>query len=1046
MWQPNEDQAKRIAHVVATVDRLSDELFTGNLGDHPKWDDHHVNLWREVLLLLPALPLALGADTELGLSEYLCFPAARPVPPSDWKRHRARKAAELAATDWLIHTQSQLAADLLLARLRAMLSHPEAGSERPADDRLYLHIHRFVRPDEGFLFPQIWDCLPLLAELPVSEPQLDLLQEIFEGHWPVALSMKPDSQTGAITWDRHTRCPWDALAMHLLANGRLDEAGYSRAMTVVGPMLMNVAALSGNAHREHELWQNRRARIEQALKAGRFAGTLQEGEILPGYGRGSWEKWGYSSHCPEVVNTLKDWAFRVQQRRFDAMNLTEKPQWLLGRRSDGCHDTRWPLLALRQLERLGLDRKALTKELRSFRLVYQLAQILSLSSFGAGQSEETLLTELAAFRPETLEQALPYAGDAKPVFLRALGWHDTLPLYTALREHAWEPDPENVGEDDEPALTPRLDRPALLAALRQVKPEHRKRFADAMAVKPVIEWDKYPGNQPLRPYLMAVEALEGSNRVEIDKAMAKGAYFGIRAYGLLPVPDDAELRQRYVRLRQLLKDAADYGPERRANTRKAVAIAMDYLAETAGYADGMRLEWSMEAQFAEEVRALAVPRQVEQWTLALNLDSDSPHITVHKNDKPLASVPPALRKTEHYLTLKAHLDAHRAQMRRFRKVLETYMAEGESLPLDQLQLLRSLPYGNALLRTLILRNEDGRLGLLSPDADQLVDLEGRPFPLGMSFRIAHVYDLFQAGQLSAWQRRVVAQQWVQPFKQVFRELYILTPAEIASGEQSLRFANQKVRGAAAGRLLQARNWQTARNYYGLCSKVDRASGLVACFEFSGVDHYMGEEGEDLTSGPIGFIRTAPPRYGRPSNFIPLAQIPPLLLSETFRDADLTVSVAQVIDDDEFDESDYFDDFDGFGELIIVTDEDARYCSTEMVDHRAALVTALVQGLGLQGVHCEGRFAYVQGRRAQYRVHLASAAIHILPGNYLCIVPDKSADKTGTLYLPFAETDARMAEILSKILLLLRDDQIKDESITSQIDAALAARADHPNIA
>lgn len=74
---------------------------------------------------------------------------------------------------------------------------------------------------------------------------------------------------------------------------------------------------------------------------------------------------------------------------------------------------------------------------------------------------------------------------------------------------------------------------------------------------------------------MAVEALEGSNRVEIDKAMAKGAFFAIRAYGLLPVPDDTELRVRYLRLRQLRKDAAEYGQERRANTHKNVAIAMD---------------------------------------------------------------------------------------------------------------------------------------------------------------------------------------------------------------------------------------------------------------------------------------------------------------------------------------------------------------------------------------------------------------------------------------------------------------------------------------
>lgn len=1041
MWQPDEEQIKRIENVVATIDRLCDELFMADLGEHPRLsDNHHVNLWREILLLLPAIPRALGAETERGLSEYLCFPASRLVPESDWKRRLARRVAELAATDWLIHTRSRIAADMVLARLKVMLSHPEAGTERPADDRLYLYIHRFVQPDEGYLFPQIWDCLALLSEFPAAEAQLDLLEEIFAGHWPVALSMKLDSETGAVAWDQYTHCPWDALAMHLLANGRLDETGYNRAMTVVGPMLMNVAALSGNALGEYEHWKNCHASIERGLKAGYFSGSLHESQILPGYWRDNWREWGYSSHHPEVVEMLKDWAFREQQRRFDAMGLNDKPRWLLGE-GHRCRDTRWPLLALRQLERLALDRKTFSKELRSFRLVHELAEMLSLKSYGRGQSEETLLAELAAFRLETLEQALPYAGDAKPVFLRALGWQDTLPLYAALREHAWEPNPKNAGQDDdEPAPTPRLDRPALLAALRQVKPEHRKPFADAMAIKPACEINKYPGDQPLRPYLMAVEALEGSNRVEIDKAMAKGAFFAIRAYGLLPVPDDTGLRVRYLRLRQLRKDAAEYGQERRANTHKNVAIAMDYLAETAGYPDGMRLEWVMEARFAEELRALAAPQQIQDWTLALNLDSDSPQITVHKNGKQLASVPPALRKTEHYLALKAHLDAHRAQMRRFRKALEVCMAEGEHLPLDQLQTLRRLPYGNALLRTLILRSEDGGLGLLHPNDDRLIDLEGREFPVGMSFRIAHVYDLFQAGQLAAWQRRVVAQQWVQPFKQVFRELYILTPAEIASGEQSLRFANHEVRGGTASRLLQSRNWLAARNDYGVCSKVDRASGLIACFVFKGVYSYMGEEDCYPTSGAICFTRTLP-RWGLSTNCLPLSQVPPLLLSETFRDADLTVSVAQVIDENEFDEIDEFDEFD---DLIVVTEDDPRYVSSETLEYRAKLLATLLQRLGLEGVRCEGRFAYIQGRRAQYRVHLASAAVHILPGNYLCIVPDRLVGKSGTLYLPFADTDARMAEILSKILLLLRDDQIKDESINFQIDAALAAGAAIPN--
>ena len=82
---------------------------------------------------------------------------------------------------------------------------------------------------------------------------------------------------------------------------------------------------------------------------------------------------------------------------------------------------------------------------------------------------------------------------------------------------------------------------------------------------------------------------------------------------------------------------------------------------------------------------------------------------------------------------------------------------------------------------------------------------------------------------------------------------------------------------------------------------------------------------------------------------------------------------------------------------------------------------------------EGHFAYVQGKLARYRVHLGSAVIHIEPGNYLCIVPDRWGKTHDKLFLPFAdEHDSKISEVISKILLLLADDRIKDESILRQI--------------
>jgi hypothetical protein len=97
------------------------------------------------------------------------------------------------------------------------------------------------------------------------------------------------------------------------------------------------------------------------------------------------------------------------------------------------------------------------------------------------------------------------------------------------------------------------------------------------------------------------------------------------------------------------------------------------------------------------------------------------------------------------------------------------------------------------------------------------------------------------------------------------------------------------------------------------------------------------------------------------------------------------------------------------------------------------VTALVEDLRLPGVRIDGHFAHVQGKLSRYRVHLGSGAIHIEPGNYLCIVPDRWGRHRERLFLPFIDDEgSKIGEVISKILLLVNDDTIKDESILRQI--------------
>ena len=55
----------------------------------------------------------------------------------------------------------------------------------------------------------------------------------------------------------------------------------------------------------------------------------------------------------------------------------------------------------------------------------------------------------------------------------------------------------------------------------------------------------------------------------------------------------------------------------------------------------------------------------------------------------------------------------------------------------------------------------------------------------------------------------------------------------------------------------------------------------------------------------------------------------------------------------------------------------------------------------------------------------------MDGGYLSILP-VHAQQRGRLFLPFVDDDPKSAEVISKVLLLARDNEIQDPTILSQI--------------
>ncbi len=292
---------------------------------------------------------------------------------------------------------------------------------------------------------------------------------------------------------------------------------------------------------------------------------------------------------------------------------------------------------------------------------------------------------------------------------------------------------------------------------------------------------------------------------------------------------------------------------------------------------------------------------------------------------------------------------------------------------------------------------DQRLGYLDHGGRALREHRGhlKPIRETETLRIAHPHDLLATGEWDAWQHECFRSELVQPFKQVFRELYVVTKQEKRDGTVSYRYAGQQVNPAQAYALWGERRWNVRdgvrKTFYdvGITASVGFTEGAGTPLQIEG-----------LTLETVEFQKRDA------TEFMKLTAVPPRIFSEVMRDLDLVVSVAH----------------------LGAVDPEATASAVEM---RGALLRETCQLLQLKNVSEKDSFALVDGELGKYRIHLGSGVVHKLPGGALCIVP-VHAQHRGRLFLPFADDDPKTAEVISKVLLLARDSEIQDPMIVAQL--------------
>ena len=398
----------------------------------------------------------------------------------------------------------------------------------------------------------------------------------------------------------------------------------------------------------------------------------------------------------------------------------------------------------------------------------------------------------------------------------------------------------------------------------------------------------------------------------------------------------------------------------------------------------------------EEIRSYLTPKEIEGVNLWIEVDDTGKSSVVYEKDgKMLKSVPTKLKKHKYIEELKEINKNLKDQYSRSKKMLEESMEDATEFFVNEIENLTSNPVIYPLIKDLVFT--DGKnIGYYNNFS--LVDTNSKSKKLkeDNKIKIAHALDLYNSKKWASFQKDLFDRQIKQPFKQIFRELYIKTKDEIGK-DTSLRYAGHQIQPAKTVALLKSRRW-VVDSEEGL-QKVYYKQNIIAKI-FALADWFSPADIEAPTLEYVEFFDR------KTFKKMMIDDVPDIIFTEVMRDVDLVVSVAH----------------------IGGVDVEASHSTIEM---RKAIVEFNLKLFKIDNVTFTDNFALIDGSLGEYSVHLGSGVIHQKAGAAINVLPVHSQHR-GRLFLPFIDEDPKTAQIMSEIILFAEDTKIKDPFILDQI--------------
>lgn len=478
----------------------------------------------------------------------------------------------------------------------------------------------------------------------------------------------------------------------------------------------------------------------------------------------------------------------------------------------------------------------------------------------------------------------------------------------------------------------------------------------------------------------------------------------LMSYGLIPIKNQKDMIHRYEFIQEFLKESKQYGSQRRASEASAVSMALKNLANNAGYADVTRLALAMESQLIKTYGQYFNNHTIDDVTIKLITDEyGQTKVICERAGKRLKSIPAKIKKDKYIMKLKEVEKKLKEQYKRTVKMLEQSMEEREKYQFGELLLLCENPVIEPVIRSLVFitANEASIHGFFGKTG--LINCFGEENKLKKNslVRIVHPIDLYQIDCWHEYQKNLFKCNQEgnikkQPFKQIFRELYMKLPEELEK-KQSAMFAGNQIQPAKTTACLKKRRW--IADYEEGLQKIYYKDNLIAHI-YAMADWFSPA---DIEAPTLEWVQFSDRKTFQP---IKLNDVPDIIYSEVMRDVDMVVSVAHA------------------GGV----DPETSHSTIEM---RKSILEFALPLFHISNVRLEGSYAHIKGEKGNYNIHLGSGMIHQLGGPPIQVLPIHSQGR-GKLFLPFLDEDPKTAEIISKIILFAEDKKIKDPYILSQI--------------